>query len=258
MDVPNHEHRDPGDCRNPALAGFWSKDEILWKAYQVSKVYWVIGVITAFITSFYMFRLWYMTFFGDYRGVQVDAHGHGHDAHGHGEPHESPMVMLVPLMILALLSLVGGLVGWGNHFEHFLAPVFGAGSEVAAESGTSTTEWILMGVSVAVALLGWWLAYLLYVKRQDLPQKIADAFGGFYMAVVHKYYIDELYAALFVKPLVEGSTRILWQGVDRKIIDAAVNDAGEGRRQQFLTKFATWNRATFALTPAGSPPARQW
>ncbi|MGA2946494.1 MAG: NADH-quinone oxidoreductase subunit L, partial [Candidatus Sulfotelmatobacter sp.] len=112
----------------PPLAGFWSKDEILWKAYQASWVYWLIGLITAFITSFYMFRLLYMTFFGDYRGAQVDAHGHGshgHNEHGHGEPHESPMVMLVPLMILALLSLVGGLVGIGNHFEHFLAPVFG-------------------------------------------------------------------------------------------------------------------------------------
>ncbi len=223
----------------PPLAGFWSKDEILWKAYQVSKVYWAIGVITAFITSFYMFRLWYMTFFNDYRGVQVDAHGHathghdahGHDAHGHGEPHESPMVMLVPLMILALLSLVGGLVGWGNHFEHFLEPVFGSGAaEGAAEGAKSITEWLLMGVSVGVAVLGWFLAYLLYCKRQDLPQKIADALGGFYQAVVHKYYIDELYAAVFVRPLIDGSTRILWQEVDRKVIDAAVNDAGEGAR----------------------------
>jgi NADH-quinone oxidoreductase subunit L len=229
----------------PPLAGFWSKDEILWKAYQVSWVYWGIGVVTAFITSFYMFRLWYMTFFGDYRGTQVEEHGshghdshghdshghdsHGHDSHGHGEPHESPMVMLVPLMILALLSLVGGLVGWGNHFEHFLAPVFGA-AETTAETGSSVTEWLLMGVSVAVALLGWWLAYLLYHKRQDLPQKIADALGGFYQTVVHKYYIDELYGVLFVKPLVDGSTRILWQGVDRGIIDAAVNDAGDGAR----------------------------
>jgi NADH-quinone oxidoreductase subunit L len=214
----------------PPLAGFWSKDEILWKAYQVSWVYWAIGVVTAFITSFYMFRLWYMTFFGDYRGTEVEAHGsHGHDEHGHGTPHESPMVMLVPLMILALLSLVGGFVGWGNRFEHFLAPVFGAG-EPAAEAASGMTEWLLMGVSVAVALLGWWLAYLLYHKRQDLPQKIADAFGSFYQTVVHKYYIDELYAVLFVKPLVEGSTRILWQGVDRGIVDAAVNDAGDGAR----------------------------
>jgi NADH-quinone oxidoreductase subunit L len=216
----------------PPLAGFWSKDEILWKAYQVSWVYWGVGVVTAFITSFYMFRLWYMTFFGDYRGASVDAHGHGshsHAGHEHGEPHESPIVMLVPLMILALLSLVGGFVGWGNHFEHFLAPVFGT-AEAAAEVASSFTERLLMGVSVAIALLGWWLAYLLYHKRQDLPQKIADSLGSFYQAVVHKYYIDELYAVLFVKPLVDGSTRILWQGVDRKIIDAAVNDASDGAR----------------------------
>src|SRR6202140_2142463 len=125
----------------PPLAGFWSKDEILWKAYQASPVYWAIGVITAFITSFYMFRLLYMTFFGDYHGAQVDEHGHGshghashgNDDHGHGSPHESPMVMLVPLMILAVLSLVGGLVGIGDRFENFLAPVFGA--REVAEAG---------------------------------------------------------------------------------------------------------------------------
>src|ERR1022692_2991125 len=220
----------------PPLAGFWSKDEILWKAYQVSWVYWMIGLITAFITSFYMFRLLYMTFLGDYHGAQVDAHGHGshghdgptHGDHGHGEPHESPMVMLAPLMILALLSLVGGLVGWGNRFEHFLEPVFG--SAEAGEAASRGTELVLMGVSVAVALLGWWLAYLLYCARPELPQKVADSLGGFYEAVVHKYYIDELYAALFVKPLVDGSTRILWHGVDQKVIDAAVNDAGDGAR----------------------------
>jgi NADH-quinone oxidoreductase subunit L len=215
----------------PPLAGFWSKDEILWKAYQTSAVYWGIGVVTAFITSFYMFRLLYMTFFGDYRGTQLDARGlgsHGNDAHGHGEPHESPMVMLVPLMILAVLSLVGGLVGIGNRFENFLAPVFGS---VEGVEGTShSTELLLMGVSVAVAFLGWWLAYLLYYKRPELPQRIADSLGGFYQTVVHKYYIDELYAAVFVKPLIDGSTRILWQGVDRNIIDAAVNDAGDGAR----------------------------
>jgi NADH-quinone oxidoreductase subunit L len=213
----------------PPLAGFWSKDEILWRAYQVSWVYWLIGVVTAFITSFYMFRLLYMTFFGDYRGVQEQASGqasHGHDAHGHGEPHESPMVMLVPLMILALLSLFGGFVGWGHHFEHFLAPVLGG--ESAGEAGTSITEWLLMGVSILAAVSGWILAHLLYSARPELPQKIADSLGGFYQTVVHKYYIDELYAVLFVKPLVEGSTRILWQDVDRKMIDAAVNDAGDG------------------------------
>ncbi|MFZ1165780.1 MAG: NADH-quinone oxidoreductase subunit L [Candidatus Sulfotelmatobacter sp.] len=214
----------------PPFAGFWSKDEILWKAYQVSWVYWGIGVFTAFLTSFYMFRLFYMTFFGDYRGPSAEAHGsHASETHGHGEPHESPMVMLVPLMILALLSVVGGLVGIGNNFEHFLAPVFG--SAEAVEAASHGTEMLLMCVSVVLAAMGWILAYVLYCSRPELPQKIADALGGFYQAVVHKYYIDELYNVLFVKPLVEGSTRILWQDVDRKIIDAAVNDSGDGARQ---------------------------
>jgi NADH-quinone oxidoreductase subunit L len=229
----------------PPLAGFWSKDEILWKAYQASPVYWAVGVITAFITSFYMFRLLYMTFFGDYRGGQKDAHGHashGHDAHkhdaqgghGHGEPHESPMVMLVPLMILAVLSLVGGLVGIGNRFEHFLAPVFDsgliAGSSEALEGASHATELLLMGISVLAAFSGWFLAYFLYNQRPELPPKIANGLNGLYETVVHKYYVDEIYAAVFVKPLIEGSTRILWQGVDRNVIDAAVNEAGDGAK----------------------------
>jgi NADH-quinone oxidoreductase subunit L len=221
----------------PPLAGFWSKDEILWKAYQTSWIYWLIGLITAFITSFYMFRLLFMTFFGDYRGAQIDTQGHGSpghasDTHGHGEPHESPMVMLVPLMILALLSVVGGLVGIGNHFEHFLAPVFGTGATVegATEAAGGYTEYLLMGISVVAALLGAILAYVLYLSKPYLPQKIADGLNGFYTAVVHKYYIDEIYAAVFVKPLIDGSTRILWQGVDRGVIDATVNNSADAAR----------------------------
>ena len=219
----------------PPFAGFWSKDEILWKAYQANWIYWLIGLVTAFITSFYMFRLLFMTFFGDYYGHQVDAHGHarpahGHDDHGHGEPHESPAVMLVPLMILALLSVVGGLVGIGNGFEHFLAPVFGTGeaASAAGEGASHGMELLLMFVSVLVAASGAVLAWVLYVSKPYLPQKIADTLGSFYSAVLNKYYVDELYAALFVKPLVDGSTNILWQGVDRKVIDDSINDAADG------------------------------
>jgi NADH-quinone oxidoreductase subunit L len=224
----------------PPFAGFWSKDEILWKAYSSphgSWVFWLIGVITAFITSFYMFRLLFMTFFGDYHGAQVDAHGHGthghaQDGHGHGEPHESPMVVLIPLMILAVLSVVGGLVGIGNRFEHFLEPVFGAGAatEVAGEAASRATELLLMGISVTVAVLGFALAYVLYVSKPYLPQKIADALGGLYQTVLDKYYVDELYTKLFIKPLIDGSTSILWQGVDRKVIDDSVNHAADGAR----------------------------
>jgi len=226
----------------PPLAGFWSKDEILWRAFEVSWVYWLIGVITAFITSFYMFRLIYMTFGGDYRGVTThDAHGHdsrggasanGH-GHGHGEPHESPWVMLGPLAILAVLSVVGGFVGYGNHFEHFLDPVFQAGhgvQEPAGEAASKTLEYLLMGVSISVAFLGWLLAYLLYSRSPQLPDRIAHNLGGLYEAVVNKYYVDELYADLFVKPLVEGSTTILWKGVDQGVIDATVNNSADAAR----------------------------
>jgi NADH-quinone oxidoreductase subunit L len=224
----------------PPFAGFWSKDEILWKAYSSehgSWVFWLIGVITAFITSFYMFRLLFMTFAGDYRGAKVDEHGHGHDdhghdAHGHGDPHESPMVMLVPLMILALLSTVGGLVGIGNRFEHFLEPVFGSAevAGAAGEAASRSTEFLLMGISVLVAFSGAGLAWVLYISKPYLPQKIADGLGGLYTTVLNKYYVDEFYAKLFVKPLIDGSTAILWQGVDRKVIDDTVNNAADGAR----------------------------
>jgi NADH-quinone oxidoreductase subunit L len=142
------------------------------------------------------------------------------------------MVMLVPLMILALLSVVGGLVGIGNRFEHFLDPVFGGGAatEAAGEAASRGTELLLMGISVTVAALGFILAYVLYVSKPYLPQKIADALNGFYTTVLNKYYVDEFYAKLFVKPLIEGSTSILWQGVDRKVIDDAVNNAADGAR----------------------------
>jgi NADH-quinone oxidoreductase subunit L len=202
-------------------------------------VFWLIGVVTAFITSFYMFRLWFMTFFGEYWGAVAgehghDAHasaGHGHGGHGHGEPHESPMVMVLPLAILAVLSFVGGWVGIGGRFEHFLAPVLSSGEVVeAAESASHSTEQLLMGISVLAAVLGLGLAWFLYYKRRDLPQKIADGLGGIYGAVANKYYVDEIYAALFVKPLIEGSTDVLWHGVDQGVIDAAVNDSASGAR----------------------------
>jgi NADH-quinone oxidoreductase subunit L len=229
----------------PPLAGFWSKDEILWNAFNASWVYWIIGVITAFITSFYMFRLMYMTFGGDYRGAAAPSaqghNGHGHssghgDKHGHGLPHESPWVMLGPLVVLAVLSLVGGLIGIGHIFEHFLAPVFqNAAAEVAqegaTEAGKSGLEYLLMGVSVSVAGLGWFLAYLLYSRSPEIPARIAAGLGGLYRTVANKYYVDEIYANLFVKPLIEGSTTVLWHGVDQGVIDASVNESAYAARE---------------------------
>jgi NADH-quinone oxidoreductase subunit L len=225
----------------PPLAGFFSKDEILWKAYSSeygSWAFWLLGVITAFITSFYMFRLWFMTFFGDYRGTSLANEAHGHkahgDAHGHGEPHESPWVMVGPLVVLAFLSVVGGWVGIGGRFEHFLAPVFErSGAQLAVEATETvgkSTEYILTGVSVAAALLGFLLSWTLYYRNPRVPARIAEGLGGLYRAVVNKYYVDELYALLFVKPVIEGSTEILWHGVDQGVIDATVNNSADSAR----------------------------
>jgi len=229
------------------LAGFFSKDEILWKAYSSeygSWVFWLLGVTTAFITSFYMFRLWFMTFFGDYRGAPAPAaHGHGsragapaphnHD-HGQGEPHESPWVMLGPLAILAVLSVIGGWVEIGGRFEHFLAPVFqSGGTELAtdtAEAASKTTEYLLMAVSLLAAGLGFLLSWTLYYRSPGVPARIAEGLGGIYRAVANKYYVDELYALLFVKPVVDGSTEILWHGVDQGVIDATVNNSADSAR----------------------------
>jgi NADH-quinone oxidoreductase subunit L len=211
-------------------------------------------VVTAFITSFYMFRLWFMTFFGEYRGgpsthdvthQSADAHAM-HDkaeqhGHGHGEPHESSWVMLGPLLILAVLSFVGGWVNIQHRFDFFLAPVFSHShafltfvaltpQQVEQREATERLELIFTGISVAAGLLGLCLAWLLYHKRRDLPGKIATSLGGVYGAVLHKYYVDELYASLFVKPLLEGSTEILWKGTDQGVIDASVNNAADSAR----------------------------
>jgi len=246
----------------PPLAGFFSKDEILWRAYQASWVYWLIGLITAFMTSFYMFRLWFLTFTGEYRGETHGAHEpqpaapagapapHG-AAHG---IHESPMVMVVPLVILAVLSFIGGWVGipgamgGGNHFDRFLSPVFHASTPALnsahTEPGEATpgeqqaegpepqtsrrTELTFTGISVVVAFLGLGLAWLLYHHEPQLPSQIAESLNGLYTTVLNKYYVDEIYAAVFVKPLIAFSTNVLWHGVDQNVIDASLNNSADG------------------------------
>jgi len=257
----------------PPLAGFFSKDEILWRAYQASWVYWLVGAVTAFITSFYMFRLWFMTFFGEYRGATEASHNHsghsddlgragapaphGHGSHGHGGIHESPKVMLVPLVILAVLSFVGGWIGWpgslggNNRFDQFLGPVFRSSAPAVnperAQSGEAAppeqttegtepktgpaTELIFTGISVALALFGLFLAWLLYQRRPELPDRIVARFHGLYSAVSHKYWIDEMYAAIFVKPLIAFSRIVLWRTVDQGLIDGTLDASADSARE---------------------------
>jgi NADH-quinone oxidoreductase subunit L len=235
----------------PPFAGFFSKDEILWQAFSSphgSKIFWLIGVITAFMTSFYMFRLIFLTFTGEYRGAKLDAHA-AHDDHGHdhGTPHESPWLMLVPLVLLGVLSVIGGWVGIGNRFEHFLDPVIQKVSveQSAAQNGEAAAtltgehegtgesngiETLLMGVSVLVAFSGLALAWFLYVKRPELPARIAASLGGLYKLILNKYWIDELYTAVIIGPLVALSRVVLWQTLDQKVIDGTVNEAAIAAR----------------------------
>jgi len=232
----------------PPLAGFYSKDAILFRAFvspQGSWVYWAIGVFSALLTSFYMFRQWFLTFFGEYRGEPNHAQDE-HSSHhsGHGGIHESPKVMLIPLVILAVLSVIGGWVG-AERFNAFLSPGFhghaitklvAPGPEEAARMAVENRaiEHLELGltfVAVAAAASGFFLAWLLYYRRPQLPQEIARALGRFYQAVANKYYVDELYAVLFVEPLVEGSKNILWRGMDQKVIDGALDGSAQGARE---------------------------
>jgi NADH-quinone oxidoreductase subunit L len=181
----------------PPLAGFFSKDAILGHAFEYSPILWLLGFITAGMTAFYMFRLVNMTFFGKSR-VEHEVEHH---------IHESPSSMTVPLMILAGLSVVGGWVGWpeslggSDRFSHFLAPVMAFHGEEGAEAAAThavSTEYLLMVLSVAVGAFGIWLAYNWYIKHPEVPEKIAASSPFLYRLLYNKYYVDQIYDALFV------------------------------------------------------------
>ncbi|QNI35721.1 NADH-quinone oxidoreductase subunit L [Edaphobacter albus] len=218
----------------PPLAGFFSKDEILFRAFTspnpIGKLLWLVGLVTAGMTSFYMFRLWFKTFFGKERFEEHhrDAH-HGDHGHAHGV-HESPLVMTLPLMVLALLSIIGGWVGvpaaLGGHDEigEFLAPVF-SGVQVT-EVVSHSTELGLAAVSVLVALLGLFIAYVLYCKKPGTAASYAQKFPALYRLVENKFYVDEIYQALIVTPLLVFSRLILGTLVDGGLVNGSGYAAG--------------------------------
>src|SRR5580692_3640739 len=219
------------------FAGFISKDLILGKAYEKDALLWAIGYFTAGMTSFYMFRLIFMTFHGTSR---VD-----HEVEHH--IHESPKSMLVPLVILAVLSVVGGWLSWpeifgGNsHFIHFLSTVVAVPHEARMEPakgpGSEHGEIFLMILSEGLVILGILFAWFLYVKRTDLPQKIANAFGGFYKLVYNKYYVDQLYDALFVNRAKDLGLAL--GAFARNVIDG-VGVNGAGWLTRAISKLSIW------------------
>ena len=190
----------------PPFAGFYSKDAILAAAYEHSPwIYWV-GVITAGMTAFYVFRALFLCFFGEPRG--------------HHHPHESPPSMWVPLAILAVLSLGGG---YFFNIPKYLDPMFKMQEEAAG------SEW-LMYVSVAFGLGGIALAALFYLVSPGIPEAIANTFSGPYRWIYNKYFVDEFYDSTVVNPIVEGSRELLWRVGDVEIVDGAVNGVGKTAR----------------------------
>jgi NADH-quinone oxidoreductase subunit L len=196
------------------FAGFFSKDEILFFSLVDGGIsYWLVATIAAFITAFYMFRSVFMTFYGEPRW----------DHHVH--PHESPPLMTVPLMVLAVLSVVGGLVGFpiieGAHkFKEFLAPSITLAKPEVHHS--ATFEIIMMLFSMAVAGAGIFTAYRMYIVKPETPDKVVKKYPTIYEWVFNKYYVDELYDATVVEPIKNGSN-FLWTGFDVKVVDGAVN-----------------------------------
>ena len=214
----------------PGFAGFFSKDEILDAARtgaHANLALWLLGVVGAGLTSFYMFRLIFLTFFGKPR----------YDEH-HVHVHESPKNMTLPLVVLAFLSIFGGwlaaphLVGGTDYFERFLQPVFSAyalpgGAEPAEGGGGQGPGLELLhavtGWPVVVAVLGLLLAWWFYIKNPNAPKRLAQSLRPLYTLLFNKYYVDEIYALLIVRPFLWISTNVLWHGVDEGLVDGIVN-----------------------------------
>jgi NADH-quinone oxidoreductase subunit L len=235
----------------PPLSGFFSKDEILWLSFSSahgSPALWAIGFFTAVMTAFYMTRLFYLTFLGKPRFDEktIGAHGahgghddHAHAAHGahgltdhgaqdHGQDHgpkgvhESPSTMTIPLIVLAVLSAVGGFLGIPHlsWIEHWLEPVI-TGHAVSAEAAShGIMEWVLMAASVAGAAAGIVLAFRLY---QNLPRvtEIARQWDWLRKLLENKWYVDEIYDAVFVRP-IQAIAQVTWKGIDVGVVDRIV------------------------------------
>jgi NADH-quinone oxidoreductase subunit L len=242
----------------PPWAGFFSKDEILYQAFvsnnPLGKLLWFVGLVTAGMTSFYMFRLWFKTFFGpEHFNEQNDLHDHGAAVHTHAGGHavmvadheksgahgvhESPWIMLFPLVVLAILSVIGGWVGvpaalgGHNEIEHFLEPVFSAGTGVEAVATTSHgLELGLALVSVLVALGGLFIAYIFYYKKPGTAASYAKRMPALYRLIENKFYIDEIYSALIITPLLMFSRIFLGGLIDVGVVNGSGAAAGATTR----------------------------
>ena len=226
----------------PGLAGFFSKDEILWQTFSSPKgsaILWAVGITTAAMTAFYMWRMMYLTFYGQSRATPEAA------AH----MHESPVSMTGPLAVLACGSVLAGWMGvpklWSifgegfRTFENWLLPVFasGAAEGVKEAEHSASLEWTLMLTSIAVAVGGILVARYFYISRPDIPERIAAAVPALYRTLCKKWYLDEIYEYLFVDGLCKGGGTFLG-AFDRNVVDGGVNGAGWFTR--FMATLSAW------------------
>jgi NADH-quinone oxidoreductase subunit L len=255
----------------PGLAGFFSKDEILFTVFlEGHTVLWAVGAVTALLTATYMFRLVFMTFHGEYRGDAAggDAHaatGAAHDGGHAPHLHDAPPAMAVALVVLALGSVLAGYAGvpegFGgtNRLGAWLEPVFeppvaaGLAAGEAAEGGLTHDEEIalehtLTAVSSAIAVGGIGLAFFVWMRRRDLPGRVATRFAGLHQLLLNKYYVDEAYDAAVVRPIGSASREGLWKGVDVGVIDGAVNGSAAvvNRAAWVLRRLQTGSVRTYA------------
>ncbi|MBF9253474.1 NADH-quinone oxidoreductase subunit L [Pontibacter sp. 172403-2] len=210
----------------PPFAGFFSKDELLAHVFEHNKILWGVGVLASFMTAFYMFRALFLTFFGKFRGPEEQKH----------HLHESPAVMTVPLIVLAILSTIGGFLGIPEVFgaEHvlgdYLAPLYTYARSInpaAFETGAVSheLEFILMAVSVGVAVLAIIIAYFMYIKKEEVPAEENARLAPVHNLLYQKYYIDELYNSLIVRPVMWLSNAV-HRLVDVIVVDGIVNGVG--------------------------------
>ncbi len=231
----------------PPLAGFFSKDEILWKAFSDgSPILWLVGAAGAGLTAFYMFRLVSLTFEGSPR---FDEH--------HLHPHEAPKTMTVPLIILAVLSVVGGFVGipeslgGGNRFEHFLQPVFARADSkmLMPYREVSVIEYVLMAASIAIAGTGIFFARKIYLERKEIAERTAGNFPKIYKLLFNKYFVDEFYDAAVVTPIAKSSEKLLWKRLDIGTIDGLINFTAKATEyaSQFFRRVQTGIVQSYAI-----------
>lgn len=202
----------------PPFSGFFSKDEILAHVYEHSKLLWLLGMVASMLTAFYMFRLLFLTFFGKFRGTHAQEH----------HLHESPSSMTIPLIILASLSVLGGVLGlpefWHlpNWMHHNLEPII---KRPNYSTLSHETEWMLMGLAVASAIAVIYFTYLVYMKYKVLPAEREEQMKPWQRLIYNKYFVDEIYDAVFRKPL-DGLSRFFNKFIDKELIDGLVNGVG--------------------------------